>query len=122
MCTTEEEKEHRDYIFADHTQRVEYSDDGQFRSLIENVIAPLEAVLPHEMPSPSTTPHPVKICLLKAFTTKEFGRVALGNQRFAVVSVFRGVLKGHIREFRDGKYATQKGKLSVTITMGNVGT
>ena len=47
MCTAEEEKEHLDYNFADHAQRVEYSDDVQFRSLINDVIAPLEAVLPH---------------------------------------------------------------------------
>jgi len=41
--------------------------------------------------------------------SKELGRFALGNGRFAVVCVFSGETKVHVREYIDEKYPTKKG-------------
>jgi len=41
--------------------------------------------------------------------SKELGRFALGNGRFALVCVFNGETKVHVREYIDEKYPTKKG-------------
>jgi len=47
--------------------------------------------------------------LRKTPISKELGRFALGNGRFAVVCVFKGETKVHVREYADEKYPTKKG-------------
>ena len=72
---------------------------------------PIQAMLPHDMPTPPLSPVPMAV----APCTKELGRFPLsnqrffGNQRFAVVCVFNGETKVHIREYTDEKYPTLKG-------------
>ena len=68
-------------------------------------------MLPHDMPTPPLSP----VTMAVAPRTKELGRFPLsnqrffGNQRFAVVCVFNGETKVHIREYTDEKYPTLKG-------------
>ena len=71
-------------------------------------------MLPHDMPTPPLSPATMAVAS-SSLRTKELGRFLLsnqrffGNQRFAVICVFKGETKVHIREYTNDKYPTLKG-------------